>query len=92
MANRVAKGDPAGAYGPSDKPHCFADTHGVLVTTTNDLPGYRIVKVLGTVYGLSVRAGNAASILWSTAKAMKGGELKVSYFCAWLSTRGVAPD
>ena len=34
------------------EPHSFTDTQGIITTTGNDIPGYRIVKVLGTVYGL----------------------------------------
>jgi uncharacterized protein YbjQ (UPF0145 family) len=39
-------------------PSCFTDTQGVITTTTNDLPGYKITKILGTVYGLTVRTRN----------------------------------
>ena len=46
--------------GPSveEEPQSFRDTHGVLTSTMNDIPGYRVVKVLGTVYGLTVRTRN----------------------------------
>jgi len=54
---------------------CFGDTHGVITTTMNDLPGFRIVKVLGAVYGLTVRSRNIGAGLASVLKSMVGGEL-----------------
>ena len=56
--------------------HSFTDTHGVIVSTTNDLPGYRVVKVLGTVYGLSVRSRNWGADIVSIMKSVVGGELR----------------
>ena len=41
-----------------EEPHSFTDTHGVMTSTMNDIPGYKVVKVLGTVYGLTVRSRN----------------------------------
>ena len=39
----------------------------ILVVTTNDLPGYRVVQVHGEVFGITVRAG---------FRTMFGGEVK----------------
>ena len=39
-------------------PAVFTDTHGVITSTMNDIPGYRVVRVLGTIYGLTVRSRN----------------------------------
>mgnify|MGYP001599251379 FL=1 len=33
----------------------------MIVTTTNDLPGYRVDEVLGEVWGLTVRSRNTLS-------------------------------
>ncbi|KAI1198727.1 hypothetical protein F5X97DRAFT_298678 [Nemania serpens] len=41
-----------------------------------DIPGYRIVRVLGTVYGLTVRSRNIAASLGMALKSMAGGELR----------------
>ncbi|KAJ8104516.1 hypothetical protein ONZ43_g7811 [Nemania bipapillata] len=41
--------------------HCYTETEGVITTTMFDLPGYRVVRVLGTVYGLTVRSRNVSS-------------------------------
>ncbi|KAF2184854.1 UPF0145 domain protein [Zopfia rhizophila CBS 207.26] len=41
-----------------------------------DLPGFRVVKVLGTVYGLSVRSRNIGADFASILKSTVGGELK----------------
>jgi uncharacterized protein YbjQ (UPF0145 family) len=49
---------------------------GMIVATTNDLPGYRIDEVLGEVWGLTVRSRNAFSQMGAGLKSMFGGELK----------------
>jgi uncharacterized protein YbjQ (UPF0145 family) len=58
------------------EPHSFTDTHGIITTTSNDLPGYRVVRVLGTVYGLSVRSRNWGADIVSILKSIVGGELR----------------
>jgi uncharacterized protein YbjQ (UPF0145 family) len=57
-------------------PACFTDTHGVITTTMNDLPGYKITKVLGTVYGLTVRTRNWGTDLGVVLRSTVGGELR----------------
>ncbi len=42
----------------------------------NDLPGYRIVKVLGTIYGITVRARNWGADLGAFLKSAVGGEIR----------------
>ena len=59
-----------------DIPACFTETHGVIVTTMNDLPGYRIVRVLGAVYGLTCRSRNWGVDIAMGLKSAVGGELK----------------
>lgn len=49
---------------------------GMLVSTMNDLPGFRVDKVIGEVFGLTVRARNVGSSLGSAVKSLRGGELK----------------
>ncbi|KAL1874736.1 hypothetical protein VTK73DRAFT_264 [Phialemonium thermophilum] len=56
--------------------HCFTETNGVITTTMFDVPGYRIVKVLGAVYGLTVRSRNWAASLGMVLKSVAGGELR----------------
>ncbi|KAM4055190.1 putative heavy-metal-binding domain-containing protein [Hirsutella rhossiliensis] len=56
--------------------HCFSETEGVVTTTMMDLPGYRIVRVLGAVYGISVRSRNIAASLGMVIKSFAGGELR----------------
>jgi len=71
MASKDSKlGDPSGEY------HCFADTDGVITSTMNDIPGYRVIRVLGTVYGLTVRSRNWGADIASVLKSAVGGELK----------------
>ena len=48
----------------------------MLITTTNDLPGYRIDEVLGEVFGLTVRSRNVVSQVGAGIKSILGGELK----------------
>ncbi|KAI2472378.1 DUF74-domain-containing protein [Annulohypoxylon bovei var. microspora] len=56
--------------------HCFTETEGVITTTMFDMPGYRVVKVLGAVYGLTVRSRNWAASMGMVIKSIAGGELK----------------
>ncbi len=48
----------------------------MLITTTNDLPGYEVTEILGEVFGLTVRSRNIGSQIGSGLKSMFGGELK----------------
>lgn len=48
----------------------------MLITTTNDLPGYEVEEILGEVFGLTVRSRNLGSQLGAGFKSMLGGELK----------------
>jgi uncharacterized protein YbjQ (UPF0145 family) len=48
----------------------------MLISTMNDVPGYRVTKVLGEVFGLTVRSRNAFSQTGAGLKSMFGGELK----------------
>jgi uncharacterized protein YbjQ (UPF0145 family) len=48
----------------------------MLITTTNDLPGYEIEEVLGEVFGLTVRSRNVGSQIGAGLKSIMGGELR----------------
>jgi uncharacterized protein YbjQ (UPF0145 family) len=48
----------------------------MLITTANDLPGYRIERVLGEVFGLTVRSRNLGSQIGASFKSLVGGELR----------------
>ncbi len=48
----------------------------MLVSTMNDLPGYRIDAVIGEVFGLTVRSRNVGSQFGAALKSLGGGELK----------------
>ncbi|MFJ2771123.1 YbjQ family protein [Streptomyces sp. NPDC087300] len=48
----------------------------VLVVTTNDVPGYRVTRVIGEVFGLTVRSRHLGSQIGAGLKSMIGGELK----------------
>lgn len=54
----------------------FTDTKGVITTTMFDVPGYRITKVYGTIYGITVRSRNWAASLGMVIKSIRGGELR----------------
>ncbi|PGH29483.1 hypothetical protein GX50_07774 [[Emmonsia] crescens] len=55
----------------------FTDTDGVITTTMNDLPGYRVTRVLGSVYGLTVQSRNWAAGIGMVLKSIGGGELSM---------------
>lgn len=48
----------------------------MIITTTNELPGYRITEVLGEAFGLTVRSRNIGSQFGANLKSMFGGEIK----------------
>jgi uncharacterized protein YbjQ (UPF0145 family) len=48
----------------------------LLVTTTNEIPGWQIQRVIGEVFGLTVRSRNAFSQMGAGLKSMFGGELQ----------------
>ena len=48
----------------------------MLITTANDLPGHDIERVLGEVFGLTVRSRNLGSQIGSGLKSLFGGELQ----------------
>jgi uncharacterized protein YbjQ (UPF0145 family) len=48
----------------------------VIVTTMNDIPGYRVEEVYGEVFGLTVRSRNIGSQFGAGLKSIFGGELK----------------
>ena len=50
--------------------------NGLLISTMNDLPGYKVDKVIGEVFGLTVRARNVGSSFGSAMKSLAGGELR----------------
>ena len=48
----------------------------MIISTMNDLPGYRIEEVFGEVFGLTVRSRNVGSQIGASVKSLVGGELK----------------
>ncbi len=48
----------------------------MIISTMNDLPGYRVEEVLGEAFGLTVRARNVGSQIGASFKSLVGGELK----------------
>jgi uncharacterized protein YbjQ (UPF0145 family) len=48
----------------------------ILVSTMNDVPGHRVARVHGEVFGLTVRSRNVGSQIGAGLKALAGGELK----------------
>ncbi|MBU6494917.1 MAG: heavy metal-binding domain-containing protein [Acidobacteria bacterium] len=48
----------------------------MLIVTSNDIPGYRITKVLGEVNGITVRTRNIGAQFGAALKSLGGGELR----------------
>ena len=42
----------------------------MIISTMNDLPGYRIDEVLGEVFGLTVRSRNVGSQIGASVKSL----------------------
>ncbi len=47
----------------------------MLIVTTNDAPGHRVVKTLGLVRGITVRSRNALSDMVGGLQSMLGGRV-----------------
>lgn len=47
----------------------------MLITTTNDAPGYEIEEALGEVFGLVVRSRNVFSNIFAGLRSLAGGEI-----------------
>ncbi|PMD16765.1 UPF0145 domain protein [Hyaloscypha hepaticicola] len=57
-------------------PSCFTDTNGVITSTMNDIPGFRVVKVLGAIYGITVRSRNWGADIGAFFRSSVGGEIR----------------
>ncbi len=47
----------------------------MLIVTSNDIPGYRIVAVLGEVMGMTVRSANIGANIVAGFRSLGGGEV-----------------
>jgi uncharacterized protein YbjQ (UPF0145 family) len=47
----------------------------MLITTTNDVPGYEVIEVYGEVFGLIVRSRNMFSNFGAQLRTVFGGEV-----------------
>jgi uncharacterized protein YbjQ (UPF0145 family) len=47
----------------------------ILITTMNDIPGYKVVEVYGETFGLIVRSRNVFSNLGASLRTIFGGEV-----------------
>ena len=48
----------------------------MLISTMNDVPGYRVTAGLGEVVGLTVRSRNIGSLIGASLKSLAGGGLR----------------
>jgi uncharacterized protein YbjQ (UPF0145 family) len=48
----------------------------MIVTTTENIPGARVVKTLGQVFGLTVRSRNIGSNIGAMLRSFAGGEIR----------------
>ena len=63
----------------------------MIVATTNDLPGYRIVKTLGLVRGITVRSRSIFGTIGGALQTIVGGNISLFTTLAE-KTRGEALD
>ena len=50
----------------------------MIVVTTNDLPGYRIVRVIGMVRGITVRSRSIVGTIGGALQSIVGGNITSS--------------
>jgi uncharacterized protein YbjQ (UPF0145 family) len=48
----------------------------VIVTTTENIPGYRVTSVIGQVFGLTVRSRGVGGNVAASLKSLVGGEIR----------------
>lgn len=48
---------------------------GILLLTTNYAPGFKVTKVLGMVYGITVRSRGVGGNIIAGLRSLKGGEI-----------------
>jgi uncharacterized protein YbjQ (UPF0145 family) len=53
----------------------MVEQHQVLVTTTENVPGYKVAHVFGEVFGATSRSRNMFSTMGAGFKSIVGGEL-----------------
>ena len=49
----------------------------MIVVTTNDLPGYRVVRHIGMVRGITVRSRNAVASIGAGIQSLFGGNVTI---------------
>jgi uncharacterized protein YbjQ (UPF0145 family) len=49
----------------------------MIIVTTNDLPGYRVVRVLGLARGLSVRSRSVVGNIGASFQILFGGNISI---------------
>src|SRR5215472_2929139 len=50
-------------------------SHSMIVTTTENIPGTRVVKTIGQVFGLTVRSRSLGGNIAAALKGLVGGEI-----------------
>lgn len=48
----------------------------MIVTTTENIPGYRVTNVIGQVFGLTVRSRGVGGNVAASLKSLVGGEIR----------------
>ena len=55
----------------------FAPPTDLLIVTTPFISGYRVIRVIGSTFGLIVRSRGLGQNIWAFFRAWGGGEIKV---------------
>lgn len=75
LGNQLMQLGAAAPPPPADRAAAAIAAGRVLIVTTNDLPGYRVLAVHGDVFGLSVRTRNVFSNMGAGVRSLVGGEV-----------------
>ncbi len=57
-------------------PESIAQSRSVIVTTTENIPGARVMETIGQVFGLTVRSRSLGGNIAATLKSLVGGEIR----------------
>jgi uncharacterized protein YbjQ (UPF0145 family) len=58
------------------QPHTTEDNAPMIVTTSENIPGYRVSRVLGLTFGLTVRSRGMGGNMAAGLKSLVGGEIR----------------
>src|SRR5215216_3309205 len=77
MSTTKTATNPTTSRWPSSKRIWTRSNSKMIVATTNDLPGYRVVRVIGLVRGITVRSRSIIGTIGGALQSIVGGNISL---------------